>query len=38
MSRRIEDYGLIGSMVSCAPVGRGGSIDWLCLPRFHSDA
>ena len=36
LMNRIQDYALIGDCHSMALVGKDGSVDWACFPRFDS--
>jgi GH15 family glucan-1,4-alpha-glucosidase len=38
VSQRIEDYGVVGDTHTAALIGRDGSVDWVCFPRFDSGA
>ncbi len=34
--KKIEEYGVVGNLETCALVGRDGAVDWLCLPELGS--
>ncbi|WP_035776498.1 trehalase-like domain-containing protein, partial [Arthrobacter sp. H5] len=36
MDTPIEDYALISDLHTGALISKGGSVDWLCYPRFDS--
>lgn len=36
--KNLEDYGIIGNLLTCALVGNDGSIDWCCFPHLESPA
>jgi GH15 family glucan-1,4-alpha-glucosidase len=38
MNVKLEEYGLVGDTHTAALIGKNGSIDWMCLPRFDSAA
>lgn len=38
MTRRLEDFAIVGDCETAALIGRDGSVDWLCWPRFDSGA
>jgi GH15 family glucan-1,4-alpha-glucosidase len=38
MGARIEHYGFLSNRMGSALVSKYGSVDWLCVPRFDSEA
>jgi GH15 family glucan-1,4-alpha-glucosidase len=35
-NKKIQDYGIIGDLHTCALIGKDGSLDWLCFPHIDS--
>ncbi len=38
MASKVEDYAMVGDCETAALIGRDGSVDWLCWPRFDAGA
>lgn len=34
--KKLEEYGIIGNLETCALIGKDGSVDWCCFPHLES--